>query len=95
MKRKQNGTLRDYGLKDFAGAFLGVRAGTGLYLVDKIIDAATGQNPKYKTDEERRAAQLKWSQNYYLKNRHRVLDKARQRYQSKKNQKLKKELYGE
>ena len=52
VKRKQNGTLRDYGLKDFAGAFLGVRAGTGLYLVDKIIDAATGQNPKYKTDEE-------------------------------------------
>jgi|TARA_B100001094_G_scaffold278820_1_gene288600 hypothetical protein len=54
-----------------------------------------GRKIKYKTDEERRAAQLKWSQNYYLKNRHRVLDKARQRYQSKKNQKLKKELYGE
>jgi len=50
--RKKNGTLRDYGIKDFAGAFLGVRAGTGLYLIDKVIDAATGQNPKYKTDEE-------------------------------------------
>ncbi len=37
--RKKNGTLRDYGIKDFAGAFLGVRAGTGLYLIDKIIDA--------------------------------------------------------
>ena len=54
-----------------------------------------GRKIKYKTEEERRAAQLKWSQNYYLKNRLRVLDKARQRYQSKKNEKLKKELYGE
>lgn len=54
-----------------------------------------GRKLKYKTEEERRAAQLKWSQNYYLKNRHRVLDKARHRYQSKKNEKLKKELYGE
>ena len=50
--RKQNGTLRNIGLKDFAAAFLGVRAGTGLYLVDRIIDAVSGENPKYKTGEE-------------------------------------------
>ena len=52
VKRKQDGTLRNIGLKDFAAAFLGVRAGTGLYLVDRIIDAFTGQNPKYKLGEE-------------------------------------------
>jgi hypothetical protein len=51
VKRKQEGTLRNIGLKDFGSAFLGVRAGTGLYLVDRIIDATTGQNPKYKTGE--------------------------------------------
>ena len=48
-----------------------------------------------KTEEEKRKAQLKWSQNYYLKNRQQVLDKARQRYINKKSEKIKKELYGE
>ena len=52
VKRKQDGTLRNIGLKDFAAAFFGVRAGTGLYLVDRIIDAVSGENPKYKTGEE-------------------------------------------
>ena len=52
IKRKQDGTLRNIGLKDFAAAFFGVRAGTGLYLVDRIIDAVSGENPKYKTGEE-------------------------------------------
>ena len=50
--RKKEDRLRNIGLKDFAAAFLGVRAGTGLYLVDKIIDAVSGENPKYKTGEE-------------------------------------------
>lgn len=52
VKRKQDGTLRNIGLKDFAAAFLGVRAGTGLYLVDRIVQAFTGQNPEIKTGEE-------------------------------------------
>ena len=54
-----------------------------------------GRKVKYKTEEEKRVAQLKWSQNYYLKNRQRVLDNARKRYLNKKSEKLKKELYGE
>ena len=54
-----------------------------------------GRRIKYKTSEERRKAQLKWSQNYYLKNRQQVLDKARQRYSNKKEEQMKKELYGE
>ena len=54
-----------------------------------------GRKIKYKTPEEKREAQLKWSQNYYLKNRATVLDKARKRYQNKKEEKMKKELYGE
>ena len=53
IKRKQDGTLRNIGLKDFAAAFFGVIFGTGLYLVDRIIDAVSGENPKkYKTGEE-------------------------------------------
>ena len=54
-----------------------------------------GRKVKYKTEEEKRKAQLKWSQNYYLKNRQRVLDKAKQRYANKKSEQIKKELYGE
>ena len=54
-----------------------------------------GRKVKYKTEEEKRKAQLKWSQNYYLKNRQKVLDKARKRYINKKSEKIKKELYGE
>ena len=54
-----------------------------------------GRKVKYKTEEEKRQAQLKWSQTYYLKNRQRVLDKAKQRYANKKSEQLKKELYGE
>jgi len=50
--RQKNGTSRDLGLKDFASAFLGIRAGTGLYLVDKLIDGFTGQDPKIKTGKE-------------------------------------------
>lgn len=51
VKRKQDGTLRNIGLKDFAAAFLGVRAGTGLYLVDRLVQAVTGQNPEVKEGE--------------------------------------------
>ena len=54
-----------------------------------------GRKLKYKTEEEKRKAQLKWSQNYYLKNREDVLNKARTRYRNKKNIQIKKELYGE
>ena len=50
-----------------------------------------GRKIKYKTEEEeKRQAQLKWSQTYYLKNRQRVLDRAKQLYANKKSEKLKK-----
>jgi len=54
-----------------------------------------GRTIKYKTDDEKHQAQLKWSQNYYLKNRELILNKARKRYRNKKNIQMKKELYGE
>ena len=59
VKRYQDGTLRNVGLKDFAGAFLGVRAGTGLYLVDKLLDAVSGENPKYNTSDVAKEAAVK------------------------------------
>ena len=37
-KRYQEGTLRGLDLKGFASVFLGTRGGTGLYLIDKLID---------------------------------------------------------
>ena len=45
MIRSENGTLRDLDLKGIASVFLGSRAGTGLYLVDKLIDITTGNKP--------------------------------------------------
>ena len=43
--RAENGTLRDLDLKGIASVFLGSRAGTGLYLIDKFIDHQTGNKP--------------------------------------------------
>ena len=45
MIRAENGTLRDLDLKGIASVFLGSRAGTGLYLIDKFIDHQTGNKP--------------------------------------------------
>ena len=45
MIRVENGTLRDLDLKGIASVFLGSRAGTGLYLIDKFIDHQTGNKP--------------------------------------------------
>nr|BAR31533.1 hypothetical protein [uncultured Mediterranean phage uvMED] len=52
VKRLNDGTFRTLDLKGIASVFLGTRGGTGLYLVDRLIDAFTGENPALKTDEE-------------------------------------------
>ena len=58
-----------------------------------------GREKKYKTEEERRAAQKKWSMEYYRRNRAVLQAKARERYRRKKQMEIKekqrKELYGE
>ena len=58
-----------------------------------------GREKKYKTEEERRAAQKKWSMEYYHRNRAVLQAKARERYRRKKQieikEKQRKELYGE
>tara|TARA_Y100000114_G_scaffold156513_1_gene183910 strand:- start:1628 stop:1807 length:180 start_codon:yes stop_codon:yes gene_type:complete len=58
-----------------------------------------GREKKYKTEEERRAAQKKWSMEYYHRNRAVLQAKARERYRRKKQMEIKekqrKELYGE
>ena len=58
-----------------------------------------GREKKYKTEEERRAAQKKWSMEYYHRNRAVLQAKARERYRRKRQMELKekqrKELYGE
>ena len=58
-----------------------------------------GREKKYKTEEERRAAQKKWSMEYYHRNRAVLQAKARERYRIKKQMEIKekqrKELYGE
>ena len=43
LKRYKEGTIRNLDLKGFASVFMGTRAGTGLYLIDKIIDAISGE----------------------------------------------------
>tara|TARA_Y100000310_G_C20690035_1_gene821625 strand:- start:43 stop:3924 length:3882 start_codon:yes stop_codon:yes gene_type:complete len=43
--RMENGTLRDLDIKGIASVFAGSRAGTGLYLLDKLIDIWTGNKP--------------------------------------------------
>ena len=43
LKRYNEGTLRNLDLKGFASVFFGTRAGTGLYLIDKLIDGLSGE----------------------------------------------------
>ena len=58
-----------------------------------------GRKRKYNSEEERKAAQRKWSMEYYHRNRAVLQSKARARYRRKKTMELKekqrKELYGE
>jgi len=51
IKKVQDGTARNYTVKDFGAAFLGVRAGTGLYLLDQFLAGWSGQNPNVKLSE--------------------------------------------
>tara|TARA_B100000427_G_C15225211_1_gene470880 strand:- start:189 stop:368 length:180 start_codon:yes stop_codon:yes gene_type:complete len=58
-----------------------------------------GRKRKYNSEEERKAAQRKWSMEYYYRNRAILQGKARERYRRKRTMELKekqrKELYGE
>ena len=58
-----------------------------------------GRYRKYNSEEERKAAQRKWSMEYYKRNRAVLQAKARERYRRKKQLELKqkqiKELYDE
>ena len=39
-----------------------------------------GRNKKYLSEEQKKEAQRKWSQNYYVKNKKQIDEKARARY---------------
>ena len=58
-----------------------------------------GRQRKYNSEEEKKAAQRRWSIEYYYRNRAVLQAKARQRYRRKRTMELKekqrKELYGE
>jgi hypothetical protein len=58
-----------------------------------------GRKRKYSSEEDRKAAQRRWSMEYYHRNRAVLQAKARARYRRKKQMELKeiqrKELYGE
>ena len=58
-----------------------------------------GRQRKYKTKEEKKDAQRRWSMEYYHRNRAVLQAKARERYRRKKQMEIKerqrKELYGE
>ena len=58
-----------------------------------------GRQRKYNSEEEKKAAQRRWSMEYYYRNRAVLQAKARQRNRRKSTMELKekqrKELYGE
>ena len=58
-----------------------------------------GRQRKYNSEEEKGAAQRRWSMEYYYRNRAILQTKARERYRRKKQMELReqqrKELYGE
>ena len=58
-----------------------------------------GRQRKYNSEEEKKAAQRRWSMEYYYRNRAVLQAKARQRYRRKRmkglKEKQRKELYGE
>ena len=58
-----------------------------------------GRKRKYSSEEDRKAAQRRWSMEYYHRNRAVLQAKARERYRRKKQMEIKeiqrRELYGE
>tara|TARA_R110002020_G_scaffold5839_3_gene23927 strand:- start:954 stop:1133 length:180 start_codon:yes stop_codon:yes gene_type:complete len=58
-----------------------------------------GRKRKYSSEADRKAAQRRWSMEYYHRNRAVLQAKARERYRRKKlmeiKEKQRKELYGE
>tara|TARA_B100001094_G_scaffold296594_1_gene318921 strand:- start:1772 stop:1951 length:180 start_codon:yes stop_codon:yes gene_type:complete len=58
-----------------------------------------GRKRKYSSEADRKAAQRKWSMEYYRRNRAVLQAKARERYRKKKQMEIKnkkiKDLYGE
>ena len=58
-----------------------------------------GRKKKYKTNKDKHGAQLQWQREHYKRNKDKILQKARETYQKKKLEKVKKEqrkrLYGE
>jgi hypothetical protein len=56
VNRKQNGTLtkQTFNIKEFAKVFAGTRGGTGLYLIDQIVNIAAGEgtNKSYRAVNE-------------------------------------------
>ena len=58
-----------------------------------------GRKQIYKTNKERREAQLEWQREHYKRNREKILQRARERYRKKKlertEKELRKNLYGE
>ena len=58
-----------------------------------------GRQRKYNSEEEKKAAQRRWSMEYYHRNRAVLQAKARERYRRKKLMEIKerqrRELYGE
>ena len=58
-----------------------------------------GRKRKYSSEADRKAAQRRWSMEYYHRNRAVLQAKARERYRRKKQMEIKekqrKELYGE
>ena len=45
-----------------------------------------GRKRKYHTDKEKREAQRKWQMEHYMRNRDKILAKAKQKYREKKTQ---------
>ena len=45
-----------------------------------------GRKRKYHTEKERREAQRKWQMEHYMRNRDKILAKAKQKYREKKTQ---------
>ena len=58
-----------------------------------------GRKVKYKTEKERKEAQLKWQREHYERNKEDIRLQARKRYRLRQQQKIKQEvrrkLYGE
>jgi|TARA_B110000977_G_C11047955_1_gene481272 hypothetical protein len=58
-----------------------------------------GRKKKYYTEEERLEAQRKWQMDHYLRNKEKILKKAKERYRLKKIEQRRKEkrrkMYGD